>query len=326
MPKPKLTPHPHALLLPELTQEEYTALKSDIKQHGILYPIIVDENNQILDGVHRHRIANELHIDLPIQRHKTLSEDRKLHLAVGLNMRRRHLDADRRRELVRKLHHTNRLSLRRIADVTGWSKSTIERDLKTSPYEEIIGSYEASIAKQQAQMEEIKDPGARKAISSLFGSQGEILNIFQYTDSQWKRGNWPLSIVEQAQMDLALKGFVAMLEFTIQALSATTPARRQRVDDDMTAWKRAWNRDERRLARIANDPVKLQRWAEQYDNDRDIHRLLKLDTGVPNGTPTVTATTTGECAYCGEEFERARSTKRYCSDAHRQMAYRERQR
>ncbi|HSJ73819.1 MAG TPA: tyrosine-type recombinase/integrase [Miltoncostaeaceae bacterium] len=48
-------------MLPALTDDEYAALKADIREHGILYPLIVDEDGRILDGVHRARIAAELH-------------------------------------------------------------------------------------------------------------------------------------------------------------------------------------------------------------------------------------------------------------------------
>ena len=49
--------HPYALLLPALTDQEYKALKADIAAHGILYPVITDESDRVLDGVHRVRIA-----------------------------------------------------------------------------------------------------------------------------------------------------------------------------------------------------------------------------------------------------------------------------
>jgi ParB-like chromosome segregation protein Spo0J len=106
-------PHPYALLLPALTDDEYATLKADIKVHGILYPVIVDEQRLVLDGVHRCRIAAELGIDVPVSQMGQMTDERKMRLAVGLNMRRRHLDGDRRRELVRKLHREQGFSVAR---------------------------------------------------------------------------------------------------------------------------------------------------------------------------------------------------------------------
>jgi ParB-like chromosome segregation protein Spo0J len=125
-----LEPHPYALLLPALTEDEYAALKADIAAHGILVPIVVDDDGRVLDGVHRAKIAEELGIDVPVSQVGQVSEERKMQLAAGLNLRRRHLDVERRRDLVRKLADEQGLSVRRIASITGWSKSTIDRDLR----------------------------------------------------------------------------------------------------------------------------------------------------------------------------------------------------
>jgi ParB-like chromosome segregation protein Spo0J len=124
-----LDPHPYALMLPGLTDEEYAALKDDIAAHGILVPVIVDADGLVLDGVHRVRIAAELGIEPPLSQMGHMDDERKMHLAVGLNMRRRQLDAARRRELVRALATEQALSVRKIASITGWSKSTVARDL-----------------------------------------------------------------------------------------------------------------------------------------------------------------------------------------------------
>jgi ParB-like chromosome segregation protein Spo0J len=122
-------PHPYALLSPPLSDEEYRGLKADIAERGVLYPIIVDEDDRILDGVHRWRIADELGIDPPVSQMGHLDDEGKLALALGLNLRRRHLDPDRRRDLARRLRDERGLSVRRISKVTGWSKSQVHRDL-----------------------------------------------------------------------------------------------------------------------------------------------------------------------------------------------------
>jgi hypothetical protein len=130
-----LEPHPYALLLPPLTAEEYAALKLNIERFGILHPVITDADGRVLDGVHRVRIAAELGLEPPLSQMGQLSEQAKLELAVGVNVRRRHLDAERRRELVRKLAEERGLTVRQIAEITGWSKSTVGRDL-TPPADE----------------------------------------------------------------------------------------------------------------------------------------------------------------------------------------------
>lgn len=155
---PAYEPHPHALLIPGLTDDEYAALKEDITRNGIIYPAVVDEECKILDGVHRWKIANELGIDLPAVVRAGLSDEGKLHAAVGLNMRRRHLDADKRRELVRKLHDDEHWSVRKIAEATGWSKSTVDRDLK---YGQEAAALTARIKSQIAELERLQREATR---------------------------------------------------------------------------------------------------------------------------------------------------------------------
>jgi hypothetical protein len=125
----KFEPHPYALLLPPLTAAEYAALKTNIERFGILHAVITDQDGLVLDGVHRCRIAAELGIDPPVSQMGQLTRQAKLELAIGVNVRRRHLDPDRRSELVHKLRDEQGLTVREIAAVTGWSKSTVGRDL-----------------------------------------------------------------------------------------------------------------------------------------------------------------------------------------------------
>lgn len=39
-------------LLPDLTEEEYEALKADIAERGVMVPIELDEQGNVLDGHH----------------------------------------------------------------------------------------------------------------------------------------------------------------------------------------------------------------------------------------------------------------------------------
>ena len=59
--KPQAVPE-FAELLPNLSDEQYTALKADILQNGCYSPVIVDENMRIIDGHNRQRICEENNI------------------------------------------------------------------------------------------------------------------------------------------------------------------------------------------------------------------------------------------------------------------------
>lgn len=49
-------------LLPELSQDEYEALKADIARRGVQVPVEYDEEGNILDGHHRVQACQELGI------------------------------------------------------------------------------------------------------------------------------------------------------------------------------------------------------------------------------------------------------------------------
>jgi N6-adenosine-specific RNA methylase IME4 len=78
-------------LLPELLAEDYARLKVDIAERGIMVPVEVDEDGNVLDGHHRMRIAEELGIRCPtIVRRNMAEHDKRIH-AVMLNLARRQL-------------------------------------------------------------------------------------------------------------------------------------------------------------------------------------------------------------------------------------------
>lgn len=125
-------------LVPELTDEQFQALKSDIAERGCLVPIELDENGEVLDGAHRLRICQELGIKPPtITRHGLTETEKEAH-AIALNIQRRHLGREQRAELHRKLREAGR-SLRDIADASGSSPATVMRDVSTVSVETVTG-------------------------------------------------------------------------------------------------------------------------------------------------------------------------------------------
>jgi hypothetical protein len=273
------TPHPYALLLPALTEEEYAALRADIEEHGILVPVITDADRLVLDGVHRTRIAEELGIEVPVsQMGQETTEERKMHLAVGLNLRRRHLDADRRRELVRKLNAEQGLSVRKIASVTGWSKSTVDRDLRTSPFEEAIGAMAKSAADLRRRAEDTSSEFTRE-LAEMFDSFGTLLG---WADAQWKRGNWPPPPIEHAEATLAIDQWASGIGGIVEASRALLHGDRQEADRLFEESEREDREKDERFRRwrkaAANNPEGAERFAKRLQDEGKLWR-------VPDGTP-----------------------------------------
>lgn len=125
---------PKYQLLPELTGQEYQALKADIAARGVQVPIELDSEGTVLDGHHRARACAELGItDYPTVTRTFDSEQDKLGHVLGLNLRRRHLGQAEKQALVHSLRDAHGWSVRAIERATGIPKSTVARYLAPVP-------------------------------------------------------------------------------------------------------------------------------------------------------------------------------------------------
>ena len=96
-PKPVYEP---VLKLPSLPYEQFVALRDNIAVHGVLVPILVDETRRIIDGNYRKAIADELGYDCPEIVQGGLTDEEKRTLARALNLARRQLTAEQKRQLI----------------------------------------------------------------------------------------------------------------------------------------------------------------------------------------------------------------------------------
>jgi hypothetical protein len=124
VPADELRPHQAALRMPPLSDEEFAALVEDVKQHGVHYPILVDDTGLILDGIHRWRACKRLGIEVPVRVLTGLTEVEKLNRALGMNLRRRHLTHDQKVEIARGLRADGH-TFARIEEITGWADATV---------------------------------------------------------------------------------------------------------------------------------------------------------------------------------------------------------
>lgn len=113
--------------MPDLSQEDYAALREDIKNRGVLVPVEYDEDGNVLDGYHRIKICEELGVtEWPKFIRKGLSEEEKYTHARQLNLARRHLNQGQRRVLIEdQLRETPGMSNRSIAKGLGVNHETV---------------------------------------------------------------------------------------------------------------------------------------------------------------------------------------------------------
>lgn len=79
-------------LLPKMGEQEFAELKASIQSEGQHYPIIVNEDLEVLDGHHRYRACVELGIepDFEVRRFEDKLIEKKF--VIEANIRRRHLN------------------------------------------------------------------------------------------------------------------------------------------------------------------------------------------------------------------------------------------
>ena len=91
--------HELANIFPRMPEEEFAALKADIKNNGLLEPIWLYDG-KVLDGRHRYYACQETGVD-PKFREYEGTDPRGF--VVSLNMKRRHLDATQRSAVAAEL-------------------------------------------------------------------------------------------------------------------------------------------------------------------------------------------------------------------------------
>src|SRR6266851_3877582 len=108
-------------LLPPMTPAEFEALTADIAERGVVVPIDVDEDGEILDGHNRYRAWLKLKKNEPpptIVR-SGLSEQEKRAFARKNNIIRRHLTREQIRQLVAE----------QLKDTPNWADNRIAREI-----------------------------------------------------------------------------------------------------------------------------------------------------------------------------------------------------
>ena len=131
-------------LFPALDTATEAALRASIQKWGVLVPVAMDQHGRIIDGHHRSRIADELGVDYQVITHDIANDADAEELARTLNLDRRHLEVDQRRELVAHLRLEGH-SYRAIGEAlnvdpkTAWSDAQRGVEDSTPEPERIVG-------------------------------------------------------------------------------------------------------------------------------------------------------------------------------------------
>jgi ParB-like chromosome segregation protein Spo0J len=119
-------------LLPPLTTVERETLKADIKKNGVLVPVVIDEEGNILDGHNRYAIKK----DAPTITINGLSDDEKQAFVIRANFNRRNLSPTQKSEILAKQKALAKSF--READAKKWTQKRVA---------ELLGVSQQSVAK-----------------------------------------------------------------------------------------------------------------------------------------------------------------------------------
>jgi ParB-like chromosome segregation protein Spo0J len=141
LPQVKIGKRTFTILFPDLlrplTEREATDLRESVRRHGVIAPVIVDENDGVIDGANRLAIAAEVGAAVvPVEVRAGLTHEKKVELAYSLNEDRRHLSPaelkQQREERVARVAEARRggKSLGTIPASEGVSPEQVRQDVQ----------------------------------------------------------------------------------------------------------------------------------------------------------------------------------------------------
>jgi len=93
---------PYADMLPPLSTSEFAALEADIKANGVRDAVVVDEDDNILDGCNRYRIEPKA----PTRKIIGLSDAEKEAFVFRANFVRRNLSSAQKKDVSKRMKAT----------------------------------------------------------------------------------------------------------------------------------------------------------------------------------------------------------------------------
>jgi hypothetical protein len=113
--------------LPPLTADEERELQADISARGVIVPVVITDEQEVIDGHNRLKIAAALGLpDVPMKVFAGMTAAQKLEMAADLNLHRRQLTRQQMREIVaQKLRADPSRSNNAIAAEVGVDDKTV---------------------------------------------------------------------------------------------------------------------------------------------------------------------------------------------------------
>jgi len=122
----KIKPGQYAGVMPDMSEEEFAALKQSIDEDGLKHPIEITPDGEIVDGHHRYKACREL----GIEPETTVVEDATVEQAIRANFTRRNLSEGAKKDVVLEYledHYDGDRTQAEISEALGVSQPTVSR-------------------------------------------------------------------------------------------------------------------------------------------------------------------------------------------------------
>jgi DNA modification methylase len=148
----------YAKLVSPLTTSEYNVLKTSISNKGLHLPIIINQNNVILDGHNRLKICQELGIEPKFEVKEFSAQSQEKEFVIEINLKRRHLNSFQISELEYKMEeiYKERAKLRSLSKLKNINK---EINLSTAPTDATV---DINIEKEKEETGKVSEIIAKK--------------------------------------------------------------------------------------------------------------------------------------------------------------------
>jgi ParB-like chromosome segregation protein Spo0J len=200
--KARMLAHPIAELFPMLSPADLESLAADIKSHGLRRPIVIDDQDRIIDGRNR-QAACDLAGVKPTYEPFVGTEREIAGFVASENIHRRHLTASQRADIAARIanlpaHRPNKqatlptseppVTQAEAAEIMGVSERSVRKARKvrekgTKKLQQSVAAGEVSVSRA-AEIAELPKPQQNSAVSEFFDKRPKP-KVFD--DSQWDK-------------------------------------------------------------------------------------------------------------------------------------------
>jgi hypothetical protein len=162
--------------MPDMTGQKWEEFKKDIQENGVKVPVLLDENNNIIDGHQRLRACDELGIPCPTDKRDGLTEDEKQALVMSLNYHRRQLTPQQQHEVSKAAAENYKRRKAAGEDVTqaqvakefGIHRNRISENVNALP----VQNPKTPTEKPDTGIQQKSEPSAKKIIVDIYPQKG----------------------------------------------------------------------------------------------------------------------------------------------------------